>query len=340
MRYPKFLPKNGTIGFVAPAFGCDTEPYKTAFENSLKTWDRMGYKTHLGPNVYAGCGLGISNTPEKCGSELTEEYCSDASDVLISCGGGELMCEVIPYMDFERMKAAEPKWFMGYSDNTNFTFLSATIMDTAAVYGPCAAAFGMETWHESLNDAYGVLSGKVNAVSNYDMWEKESLKDEDHPLVPYNLTEGTVLVCYPDDLCVMGGRLLGGCLDTLANLVGTKYDKVKEFNNRYYKDGVIWFLEACDLNVMSIRRALFQLREAGWFEEAKGFIIGRPLCFGEEAFGLNQYNAVTDILDPLGVPVIMDADIGHLAPMMPIICGGSAKVVYAGGSLGITYTFE
>ena len=22
MRYPKFLPKNGTIGFVAPSFGC------------------------------------------------------------------------------------------------------------------------------------------------------------------------------------------------------------------------------------------------------------------------------------------------------------------------------
>ena len=31
MRYPKFLPDEGTIGFVAPAFGCATEPYKSAF---------------------------------------------------------------------------------------------------------------------------------------------------------------------------------------------------------------------------------------------------------------------------------------------------------------------
>ena len=31
MRYPTFLPENGTIGFVAPSFGCTTEPYLTCF---------------------------------------------------------------------------------------------------------------------------------------------------------------------------------------------------------------------------------------------------------------------------------------------------------------------
>lgn len=30
MRYGKFLPENGTIGFVAPSFGCNIEPYKSA----------------------------------------------------------------------------------------------------------------------------------------------------------------------------------------------------------------------------------------------------------------------------------------------------------------------
>ena len=340
MRYPNFLPDGGTIGFVAPAFGCDTEPYKTAFENSLHKWHDMGYSTHLGPNVYCGCGIGISNTPEKCGQELSNSYISPDSDILISCGGGELMGEVIPYMDFEKMSLSRPKWFMGYSDNTNFTFLSATLMDTAAIYGPCAAAFGMEPWHQSIKDAYDLLCGRISTVSNYDKWEKESLKDEAHPLLPYNVTEPTIIKCFPDELTVIEGRLLGGCLDSLANLVGTKYDLVDKFNNRYQNDGVIWFIEACDLNVIEIRRALFQLREAGWFENAKGFLIGRPLCFGEEAFGLNQYNAVTDILGILGAPVIMDLDIGHLAPMMPIICGGSARVVANGEGVQISYSFE
>ena len=43
--------------------------------------------------------------------------------------------------------------------------------------------------------------------------------------------------------------------------------------------------------------------------------------FGEEMFGIDQYNAITDSLEDLGVPVIMDLDIGHLPPMMPIIVG-------------------
>ena len=45
MRYPKFLPVNGTIGFVAPSFGCATEPYYTAFLNAQKKFQKMGYRS-------------------------------------------------------------------------------------------------------------------------------------------------------------------------------------------------------------------------------------------------------------------------------------------------------
>ena len=121
---------------------------------------------------------------------------------------------------------------------------------------------------------------------------------------------------------------------------GTVYDKVKEFNEKYKEDGIIWFLEACELNVMSIRRALWQMKEAGWFEHVKGFLIGRPLMFGQEMFGIDQYRAVTDVLAEYNVPIIMDLDIGHLAPMMPIICGGTAKVSAKGNDITIQYTFK
>ena len=122
------------------------------------------------------------------------------------------------------------------------------------------------------------------------------------------------------------GRLIGGCLDCLDTLVGTRFDKVAEFNERYKEDGMIWFMEACDLNTMGIRRALWQLKEAGWFQHVKAFLIGRPLCFGEEFLGLDQYRAVYDVLKEFKVPVIMDADLGHLPPSMPIISGGLAEV--------------
>ena len=86
MRYPVFLKEQGTIGFVAPSFGCSIEPYRTAFDHSIEEWSKMGHGTVLGPNVYESSGIGISAAPEKCGRELTEGYVSTDSDVLISCG--------------------------------------------------------------------------------------------------------------------------------------------------------------------------------------------------------------------------------------------------------------
>ena len=123
MRYPQNLKKGGTIGFVAPSFGCATEPYKSAFLNAQKKFQERGYQCQLGPNCYASEGIGISNTPEKCGKELTESYQSGENDCLISCGGGELMCEILEYVDFAAIREAPPKWYLGYSDNTNFTYL-------------------------------------------------------------------------------------------------------------------------------------------------------------------------------------------------------------------------
>lgn len=369
MRYPAFLQEKGTIGFVAPSFGCATEPYRSGFLNAQKRWKEQGFQLQPGPNCYVEEGVGISNTPKKCGEELTAYYCDKNNDCLISCGGGELMCEILDYVDFEQIRQAAPKWYLGYSDNTNFTFLLATLCDAATVYGPCAAAFGMEPLHPSLNDAMLLLQGKKLTMQGYDKWERESLKDEEHPYEPYNLTETSVIKYYlPDgrtnveslrgaaEKCTeqgkaglaafsvddnakfdFSGRLIGGCMDCLVNLLGTRYDKVAEFTERYKEDGIIWFLEACDLNLMGIRRAMWQMEHAGWFKYCKGFLIGRPrLGMGVEEFGIDSYQAVCEMLYPHHVPVLMDLDIGHMPPSMPLICGSMANVV----SDGMTYRVE
>ena len=342
MRYPKFLEKGGTIGFVAPSFGCNIEPYRTAFGHALDTFHAKGYQTELGPNCYEGCGIGISNTPEKCGQEINEMYTSKKNDVLISCGGGELMCETLDHIDSERLKKADPKWFVGYSDNTNLTYLLTTICDTASVYGPCAAAFGMEPWHASIEDTFALLCGEKKSLQGYRGYEKESLKDEEHPLAPYNITEQKELHLYETDAThgsttvdevFMAGRLIGGCMDCLVNLLGTKFDKTTDFLEHYKEDGFIWFLEACDLNVMAIRRAMWQMEHAGWFRYVKGFLIGRPLVHGQEMMGLDQYHAVLDIIAHHNVPVIMDADLGHIAPMLPLISGSYANITATGNNL-------
>lgn len=343
MRYPEYLMDGGVIGLVAPSFGCTFEPYKSCLDAAIKRFEGMGYKIVEGPNCRRDDGIGISSTPENCGKELTDYYCSGDNDILISCGGGELMCETLDYVDFEAVKKADPKWYMGYSDNTNFTFLLNTICDTASIYGPCAGAFGMRELHPALEDAIKAFTGKLDKVSGYDKFELESLKDEEHPYAAYNLTETKELRLFMGEnemnrLPAFSGRLTGGCLDCLANLVGTKYDNVEAFNEKYKDEGIVWFLEACDLNVMSIRRALWNLDRAGWFKYAKGFIIGRPLAaWKQEMMGLDQYNAVTGILGKYNVPIVMDADVGHLPPAMPIISGAVADVNCEGSNVTLSY---
>ena len=379
MRYPDFIKPGDTIGFPAPSFGCNSEPYYSCFRRAEEILKALGYGLEEGPNCFAGDGIGKSSTPEKCGAEFNEMYMSGSNAALISCGGGETMCEDLNFLDFDRIRAAKPKWFMGFSDNTNFTYTLATICDVASVYGPCASSFGMRPWHRSITEAFAFLEGKnrkewltehgrqVEAgklpvqkrrggspaalnpadetgktliTGSYGSWQLESLRDEENPYAPYRLHKRTNIIGIRPDgsrgSVQVKGRLIGGCMDILINLLGTKFDHTADFVSRYAQDGILWYLEACDLTVMSMRRAIWQMTNAGWFEHASGFVIGRPLHYDEEMMGLDRILAVSEPLLKLGVPLIMDADIGHLPPMMPLINGSLAEMTADGKRLFVS----
>ncbi len=338
MRYPEFIKNGDRIGFCAPSFGCNVEPYRTGFDHAQEVFARQGYQTVCGPNAYAGDGIGISTSPDKCGKEFMDMMLASDVDAIISCGGGELMCEILKYVDFTRLAKSKPKWFMGYSDNTNLTFLLTTLSDMAAIYGPCAASFGMEPWHEAIHDALALLNGEKLEMAGYSAYETNPDKNPEHPLEPYACTEPRKIVAFDPVGGVLNnnvgntidfsGRLVGGCLDILAMLCGTKYDQVKSFSEKYSGDGLVWFLEACDLSVFGIRRALWQLKNAGWFRNVKGFLIGRPWAGQQDMMGLDHIRAVTDVLEELQVPILLDVDIGHLPPMIPLISGSIADISY------------
>lgn len=347
MKYPRFLAEGGTLGFVAPSFGCNIEPYRSAFTHACTRFSDMGYGLDIGPNCFAGNGIGISNTPQQCGKELTDSYISDKNDILFSCGGGELMCEILDYVDFEKLAAAPPKWYVGYSDNTNFTFLLTTLLETASIYAPCASAFGMEPWHACIQDLWDAVHGKKLQFMGYPAWEKESLKGPEQPLIPYNTTEPRKIRIFSPDgttvensATVVEGRLLGGCIDCLVNLLGTKYDNVANYIESYQEDGIIWFLESCDLNVFGIRRAIWQMEHAGWFRHLNGVLVGRPYCFGSEMMGLDTYHAVVDPLLKYHVPILMDLDFGHLPPAMPMVCGSYAKICAQGNEVKVVFELK
>ena len=101
---PKFLNGKPKIYLVAPSFGCVTEPYATRLDASILKLKELGAEIYEGENIRKSSGKVASNTPEKRAKEINDAFQSDA-DAIISVGGGELMCECLPYIDFEETSA-------------------------------------------------------------------------------------------------------------------------------------------------------------------------------------------------------------------------------------------
>ena len=338
MIYPEPLKKGDLIAFPAPSCSASTEPYKTRFHSALRKFQRLGYQCLPGPNAYKTDLAGYSADAVSQGEELTAFFEDPSVKALFSIGGGELMCDAMDHVDFEKLRKAPPKWYMGYSDNTHMTFLMPTLLDKAAVYGPCATEFGMKFWDQSLKDAFDLVTGVSDTFTTYDKWEREGRRGAEHPLASFRKKKESAIISVNWNGRPFSGRFIGGCLDILQMYPGTKFDRVKEFAERYKKDGIIWFIESCDLNTLSMSRALWQMREAGWFRYVKAFLVGRPAWFEDESWGITHFEAVTREVRRIEaeeeletgvrrkIPVIMDLDIGHLKPMVPMLSGGCGTV--------------
>lgn len=336
MRYPSFLKKGNTIGLIAPSFGVSGYPYTDRFDNSCKKITNLGYKIKKCEHLY-GINKAKSCEDQIRAKEFLDMYLDVETDFIMSVAGGELMMTMLPYIDFEILKYAKPKYVMGYSDNTNLIFTLPILTDTAAIYGSCFGSFGMNNWHQSLQDAYDVITGKKNELVSYDKYEINDLShQEGNALCGYNLEEEVQYKSLDGKDVDISGRLIGGCLDILMSLCGTKYGQVDEFLERYKDDGFIWFLEACDLNVLAQCRGLWQLKQADWFKYCKGILYGRAV-HAEECFDYTMLDALNDNLADLNVPVIYGCDIGHLPPSWTLIAGSVAHFTLNGNKAKIDF---
>lgn len=338
MQKPKALSKNATIGLCAPSFGSPMDPYKARLENAIKTYEALGHKVIASEEIYT-LEKGQSADKVTRAKAFMDQYLDPNIDFIHSVAGGERMLEILPFIDFERIKRSSPKFFMGYSDNTTLTFTLTTLAHVMSMYGPCAHDFGMSPWDTSIHDVYALMQGDIETTSNYPLYEIEDVKKAPGmALSPYNVTEATKLNQYHHEGDIEEkGILLGGCLDILVSLVGTPYDQVKTFVEQHKETGIIWVLETADLNPIGTLRALWQLKAAGWFTHAKGFLFGRP-AFQGSYFDVSFDESVLAVIDE-GF-IITGVDVGHLAPQMGFIHGATAKVIKKATTLSIHYTFK
>lgn len=126
------------------------------------------------------------------------------------------------------------------------------------------------------------------------------------------------------------GRSIGGCLDCIKGYIGTKYDKVSEYVERHKKEGLIWFLEVFEMSTPEVYRTLWQMKNAGYFKYCTGIVFGRPL-FIREDYETNFNDTVKEALQDLEIPIICDADIGHVKPQLAIVNGAILEITSQNG---------
>lgn len=315
MIYPKFLKAGDTIGICAPSAGVGHKIEE--FDKSLNNLRKEGYQIIETASVRNDSMP--SNIPEIRGKEFNELLNDKKIDMIWSASGGDFMIEMLDFVDEEAL-IKNPKWFAGYSDPTSLLFHITTNFDIATIYGNNAGSFDMTNLHPSLKNALKILKGDIVKQESFEKCERVSVDSLDG----YNL-DTEVHWKTPNGEVDITGRLIGGCIDCLSFIIGTKYDGTAKFVEKYKDDGIIWYFDNFALKSEDLFNSLWHMKQAGWFKYAKGFVFGRTLFEGT-MLDLSYEDAIKRSLGE-EIPIVMDADIGHVAPKFTVINGAFGHVL-------------
>lgn len=328
MIYPKFIKEDDTIGVCAPSDGISSKIKQKRLDNAHKKLKEVNLNLVETDSVRKS-NMGESNTKKIRIQELESLYKNPKINTIICASGGDFLIEILPDLDYNLIQK-NIKWLQGYSDPTALLFTITTNYDIATIYGYNICSYGMEKWHSSIYDSINILKGNMQILHSLDYYENEwydyqtGLEEfhQDCPVQWKNL--------FDEPEIVMHGRIIGGCLDVLLNIIGTKYDKTKEFIEKYKNDGIIWYFDNCELTSEDIRRAIWQLNENGWFNHTKGIIFGRSMT-DSSYYNISFEESLKIACINLNIPIIWDADIGHKCPMLSIINGSIATIKSSNG---------
>ena len=326
MIYPEFLKENDLIGITAPSAGVGHKI--ESFEKSLNSLNENGFKMIETENVRNDSF--VSSTALERANQIDKLVNDDKVKMVLSATGGDFLIEILPLLNLDNI-AKNPKWFMGYSDPTTLLYLITTKLDIATLYGVNAGSFDQTVLHESLRNNIEIIKGNLIEQNSFEFYENEKNEEIDG----YNLSQRVYWENLNGNVNI-NGRIIGGCLDCLRLLLGTKFDYTKQFVEKYKNDGIIWYFDIYSMSSEEVYCSLFQMKQAGWFENIKGVIVGRVLY--KEEFCVTYQESLKRIFED--IPIIFNADIGHVSPKMTIINGSIAKIESEDGKGKINFELK
>jgi muramoyltetrapeptide carboxypeptidase LdcA involved in peptidoglycan recycling len=81
------------------------------------------------------------------------------------------------------------------------------------------------------------------------------------------------------------------------------------------------------MNAADIFRHLWQMKQCGWFVNTNGVLLGRAAGYSPSK-NFELVDALNSIFGEMSIPVIYDADIGHIPPQITFVNGALAEVTY------------
>ncbi len=333
MIYPNKINKGECIGVTATSAGLDDIRDLNKLENAIKNINNLGYKVIETPNVRLKDNF-VSSSGKQRAEEFLRLWNDNSIKYIIAARGGEFLMEMIPFLSKMYISMDKPKWIQGFSDTSLLLFYLTTNFNLATIHASNFSTYGMKNLHSSLLKSIEFVSNiDIPLVQeNYKLYEEECLYRQDGmELEPFNLTKEVVYKnLYNREYDKFEGRLIGGCIDVLKIIIGTEFDNTLDFCNQF-NDGMIWYLENCEMSIFDFYRSLWQMKNAGWFKNSNGFLIGRTRA-NIKVDDFSYEDVLHNIFDDLNVPVIYDVDFGHVAPQWTMINGSYANFEYKNGS--------
>lgn len=334
IRYPAPLRPGDRIGVTAPSSGVPT-PLRPRLDVALAWLRDRGYDVEVGACLDGDAGH-VSARVEKRAEELNRMLLDPTIRAVVPPWGGETAIDLVDRLDWSALADAEPTWVVGFSDISTLLVPLTTRLGWATLHGsnlmdtPYEPPAGLAHW-TGLAGATAPVTQHASGVyrtAGFDDWESDPTP------TAYTLDgAGSWEVVGGGGLDVTG-RLVGGCIETVANLAGTPYGDVAAFGRTHADEGLIVYVEASDDPALEICRNLHGLRLAGWFDHANAILVGRTSAPPSGDF--TQRDAVLDALGGLDLPIVLDVECGHVPPYLPLVNGALAHVTVAGQERSIT----
>lgn len=336
IRYPALRP-GATIGVTAPSSGVRAELHE-ALRLSFRRMRAQGFQVVAADTAWTQCKA--RSAPAKVrAEELNRMMADDGIDLLIPPWGGELLIEVLEYLEFDRFQS---KWILGYSDTS--VLLLATTLRTgiATAHGTNLIDLRGELTDDTTAMWRAVLStqpGESNQQYSSAQYQKQWRHAEPSPWV-FHLTQETRWKSIDSGLVQIEGRLLGGCIDVIRHLIGTPYGDVRGFQRDHLmNDPILWYLENCELSTADLRRSLVQMKLAGWFDHCCGVLFGRSAA-NQPVEDYTAEDVYAQLREELRVPIVYDVDCGHVPPQITFINGAYAEIEVRDGRGSVKQTFR